>query len=117
MAGVPGCECDVLIASFLSGTARRVPDTEVEGEPEYEVEQIVEFDTPEHPNQYKVRWKGYQENDDSWEPIAHLENSPELLEKYHSQNNEKTIPRIVQRWIRNWKNLQGASIVLGGMYI
>ena len=92
------------------------PDPEViDGEPEYEVEEIIDFDTEEHPNQYKVRWKGYQENDDSWEPISNLENSPELLWRYHTDNSDKSIPAKVRKWIRNWRVLQGAAIILGGM--
>ena len=38
----------------------------------YEVEDIIAARKRNGNWEYKVRWKGYQEKDDTWEPMAHL---------------------------------------------
>jgi len=57
----------------------------IDGEPEWEVEQIV--NTRRHHNQlqYLVRWKGFSEAHDSWEPTAHI-HADHLIETYYRQN-------------------------------
>lgn len=60
------------------------PDTE---DPEYEVERIVDSDEVVQPDGerkrfYRVRWKGYEEDEDTWEPEENLENAVEEITKY-----------------------------------
>jgi hypothetical protein len=56
---------------------------EVEGEEEYEVEEIV--DSERHPNgwYYRVKWKGYGPESNTWEPKANLEHAEDILKKYY----------------------------------
>ena len=35
---------------------------------------------------YLVRWKGYGEGKDTWEPSKNLTNSPKALADFHEQN-------------------------------
>jgi len=63
------------------------PPELVEGEPEYEIEHIVDMRRFGYNKklQYKVHWKGYAKAHDSWEPLENI-HAPELLEEYHREN-------------------------------
>jgi hypothetical protein len=58
---------------------------EVEGEEEYEVEDII--DSEQRPNgwYYRVKWKGYGPKSNTWEPKANLEHAEDILKKYHQK--------------------------------
>jgi hypothetical protein len=62
-----------------------LPDI-IEGEPEFEVEQIVGSRRAgkKRTLQYKVRWKGYAPAHDSWEP-ANQVHAPELIKRYEAE--------------------------------
>src|SRR6266478_3076825 len=63
----------------------RPPPDLIEGEEEYEVEQIVAhrtFGRSKHL-QYLIKWKGYPESDNSWEPADQV-HAPDLVKHYHS---------------------------------
>jgi transposase InsO family protein len=51
-------------------------------EEQYEVERIINHRRRGRALQYLIRWKGYTPLDDTWEPEANLENSPDILERY-----------------------------------
>jgi hypothetical protein len=58
---------------------------EIEGEEEYEVEEIV--DSEWHPDRwyYRIKWKGYGPKSNTWEPKANLEHAEKILKKYHQK--------------------------------
>ena len=57
---------------------------QIDDEPEYEVENIL--DSRKYCNQYQylVKWKGYNVGYNSWKPAANLVYAPELINKFHS---------------------------------
>jgi Chromo (CHRromatin Organisation MOdifier) domain len=57
------------------------PPDLVEGEPEWEVEQILGDRTYRKKKQYLIRWKGYAPAHDSWEDESGI-HTPELIEAY-----------------------------------
>nr|XP_029514840.1 uncharacterized protein LOC115128846 isoform X2 [Oncorhynchus nerka] len=57
-------------------------DSEDEVEDVYEVERIIDMRTEEGEVLYRVRWKNYSSDDDTWEPEAHLEDCREVLLGY-----------------------------------
>jgi hypothetical protein len=61
------------------------PPTIREGEPEFEVEQIVGSRRVGRKKtlQYKVRWKGYAPSHDSWEPVGQI-HAPKLIKQYEA---------------------------------
>ncbi|KAL3055987.1 hypothetical protein OYC64_018649 [Pagothenia borchgrevinki] len=54
-------------------------EQEEEVEAQYEVEQIIDMRVEEGEMLYRVRWKNYCSDDDTWEPEAHLEDCHEVL--------------------------------------
>src|SRR5579863_10379609 len=65
------------------------PPDLMDGQPEWEVEKILQERTRRGKKQYLIRWKGYSEAHNSWEPKAYL-NAPELLQAFH-QHHKKVI--------------------------
>jgi hypothetical protein len=66
------------------------PDPElVDGEEEYEVEDILEHRIRKYGRstreEYKVLWKGYPKWEATWEPKAHLAHAPKVLRAYQQR--------------------------------
>uniref|UniRef100_A0A8D0CA49 M-phase phosphoprotein 8 n=1 Tax=Salvator merianae TaxID=96440 RepID=A0A8D0CA49_SALMN len=51
----------------------------------YEVEKILDVKTEDGKILYKVRWKGYSPDDDTWEPEEHLEDCKEVLLEFRKK--------------------------------
>ena len=59
----------------------------VDGEEEWEVEEILQSRYIGRGLYYLVKWKGYaEEKYNSWEPAKNLVNSPELVALFHAKN-------------------------------
>ncbi|XP_048454310.1 M-phase phosphoprotein 8 isoform X2 [Rhincodon typus] len=66
-------------------------DQESEAEEDvYEVERIVDMKVSEGQVLYRVHWKGYSSEDDTWEPEAHLEDCTEVLQVFKRKLTEKS---------------------------
>ena len=74
------------------------PEPELDGdEVVYEVESVVDsrrFGRSKNL-QYRIQWKGYGPDHDTWEPAENLEGSSELIEEFHIAN--PGAPRQVPR--------------------
>lgn len=51
--------------------------------PEYEVEQILDKRITNGKALYKIKWKGYPEDECTWEPEKNLTTCKEILRKYN----------------------------------
>ncbi len=60
------------------------PPDLIRGTEEYEVEHLVNHRRHRKSRtlQYFVKWKGYPESDNTWEPVQNI-HAPDLLKKYH----------------------------------
>jgi hypothetical protein len=66
------------------------PPIIVEGEEEWEVEEILDSRLFHRAPQYLVSWLGYDEN--TWQPASDVENSPDLVRRFHQKYPHKPGP-------------------------
>ena len=59
---------------------------EVEGAPEYEVEQVLDSRLKRGKLEYLVKWFGYTDDHNTWEPELNLTNSKEAINEFHKSN-------------------------------
>jgi len=67
--------------------------TDIEVEPdegEYEVEEILDRRVKGRQEEYLIKWKGYDDSENTWEPRKHLRNCPEKLHQFHQRNPGST---------------------------
>ncbi|QRW15575.1 Retrotransposable element Tf2 protein [Rhizoctonia solani] len=66
------------------------PITTEEGEEEYEVERIIDSKWKGRGKSrklwYLVKWKGYNEGSNSWEPIDNVDNAQEAIKEFHDEH-------------------------------
>jgi hypothetical protein len=78
-------------AGRISSTARALPSRvasttkKVQGDEYFNVEEILEWRQGEEGLEYLVKWAGYGEKHNSWEPAAHFEQCREILEQFHEE--------------------------------
>jgi hypothetical protein len=60
----------------------RPPPDMIEGEEQYEVKAIRSHQCNRRKLQYLIKWKGYPESDNTWEPVDNVQ-APLLIRKYH----------------------------------
>ncbi|XP_064167803.1 M-phase phosphoprotein 8 isoform X1 [Anguilla rostrata] len=74
-----------------TGAERSEPgDSEQDEEDVYEVESIIDMRTEMGEVLYRVRWKNYTSDDDTWEPEANLEDCREVLLAFRKKVAEST---------------------------
>ena len=75
----------------LNGNQNQEPTLElVEGQPEWEVEQILHVRRHRRQVQYLIRWKGFSEAHDSWEPATNV-HAEELVQEFYKKH-----PKAIQ---------------------
>ncbi|QRW17417.1 Retrotransposable element Tf2 protein [Rhizoctonia solani] len=65
------------------------PPETIEGEEEYEVEQIIDSKRQRGKWFYLIKWKGYSPEDNSWEPKEVLEHSQEEIQRFNKLRLKK----------------------------
>jgi hypothetical protein len=70
-----------------AGATLEPPEPElIRGAEEWEVEAILGHRKRGKKVQYLVHWKGFSHAEDTWEPVANLENAGQELKRYREQN-------------------------------
>ena len=69
----------------LENNFPKPPPDLIDGQPEWEVEQILGIRRWHNQLQYLIRWKGFSEAHDSWEPLTHINANP-LIEDFYRKN-------------------------------
>lgn len=70
------------------------PPIEIDNEQEWEVEDIIDSRLLRGKLQYRVKWKGYPDQDKVWYPDSNFHNSQDLTKKYHQRFPEKPKPKL-----------------------
>ena len=89
------------------------PSVEVEGEEEFEVAEVLDARMKRRKLEYLVRWKGYDDANNTWEPEDNLANAQELVQEFHDRH-----PQAPKRISSNvfaampWHNWQNFTIPL-----
>lgn len=68
------------------------PPVVVEGEEQYEVEEILSSRWNRNNLQYLVKWVDYGEEENSWEPAENVQNSAFAVSEYHRRYPEAASP-------------------------
>jgi len=92
----PIFHADKLTLHHEDGNPHRIqpppPPIVIGNEEEFEVDQILDIRRRGSSYQYKIRWKNYGPEDDTWEPIANLSNATGAILDFHRENPHKDIP-------------------------
>jgi hypothetical protein len=64
----------------------RPPPDLIDGQEEFEVQNVLRHRRKGKGLQYLVRWKNYSINEDTWEPERNLKNAEEVLEEYKKKH-------------------------------
>ncbi|GAA5907915.1 hypothetical protein JCM5296_006131 [Sporobolomyces johnsonii] len=79
------------------------PLTIVDGQPELEVEAILDSQTYHGALRYLVRWRGLSPREDSWEPADNLANAVDLVAQFHARYPNKPSQPAERRSARSSK--------------
>jgi len=75
---------------FPSQRAQPPPPIIIEGEPEYELEQIIDSRLHYRKRQYRAKWTGYPpEHDKVWYPYEDIENAGSAKQQFHQNYHRK----------------------------
>ncbi|KAF8747306.1 hypothetical protein RHS01_11335 [Rhizoctonia solani] len=69
----------------------RPPLVTVDREEEYEVEGITDMEKRDGKWFFRVKWKGYGSEENTWEPRENLRNAKEVLKKFEKEMKEKAL--------------------------
>ncbi|QRW24762.1 Retrotransposable element Tf2 protein [Rhizoctonia solani] len=67
------------------------PPVTVDGEEEYEVEGITDMEERNGKWFFRVKWKGYGSEENTWEPRENLKNAKKILEKFEKEMKKKAL--------------------------
>lgn len=83
----------------------------VDSEEEMEVQEILDSRLKNRKLQYLVRWKDMDPSEDSWEPLEHLKNAPEMVKEFHARHPEapRKINAVAFRSLP-WKTLENYTL-------
>ena len=80
----------------LNGSHNKEPAPElINGQPKWEVEQILRVRWYWHQVQYLIRWKGFSEAHDSWEPAANV-HTDKLIQEFYKRYPKAIRNTIIQ---------------------
>ena len=68
------------------------PAVQIDGNPEFEVETILDSRVRRQRVQYLVKWVGYSEAENTWEPARNVAHAKELLDDFHRTHPEAAQP-------------------------
>jgi len=77
---------------FLCRRNSPPPPIEINGEEQYEVEEILDSHIYRGRLQYRIHWLGHEPEGDTWEPAHHISNAELLVKQFHVTYPKKPGP-------------------------
>ena len=78
---------------------------QVNGDDEWEIEEILACKLVRGTLKYRVSWKGY-DPDPTWYPVWNFIGSPQKLQEFHScYPNEPGLPKYLNKWMEYWYSI------------
>ena len=72
----------IIHISLLKPTENLAVEQDLEYENKYEVEEILDYMKINSQPSYLIKWKGYDESENTWEPMKNL-NCQQKIEEFH----------------------------------
>ena len=73
----------------------------INDEIEYEVGEILDVRKEGRQFEYLIRWEGFDESEDTWEPFTKdLGHASEFIKEYYEANPDKIKPPNLQTWLK-----------------
>jgi hypothetical protein len=76
------------------------PEIEIDGNLEFEVEEIKDVRKRRGKEQYLVSWKGYDSSEDSWEPLENVQHCKGLMMEFKKRQPQKAKAMLKSRRIK-----------------
>jgi rubrerythrin len=91
-----------LLKPWINNDSQEFPDRHQDPPPaviindqeEFEAEAIIKKRTRYGKTQYLVKWKGYRDEDCTWEPEDNLQNAPDLIREFNQKSSRRV--QIIQ---------------------
>ena len=77
------------LPEFSHRTPPKPPPEIVNGQEEWEVEEILDYKIIGRTPKWLVKWKGYSEDDATWEPRRNLVNASEAIAQFEAKQKEE----------------------------
>lgn len=86
-----------ILRPYVAPTSIPIPRTIQRPEPTeanedtmtFEVDEIIAEETRRGKKWYLIRWTGYDESENSWEPASHLKDAKEALQEFRKRNRRR----------------------------
>lgn len=90
----------------LPGQVNKPEDpVEIAGDIEYEVEEVLAVQKQWNQLKYRVKWKGYEEEDLEWYAPSDLKGAPHKLKSFHLNYPKLPGPPArLEEWIKAWED-------------
>ena len=62
------------------------PPIVVDEEEEYEVEKVLDSHVQNKKFEYRIKWKGYPDSDNSWEPLENVKHAKKAIADFHKKH-------------------------------
>lgn len=77
--------------SIFHQTEQPPPPEQIDNSLEYQVEAILDSRIRRRKTQYLVKWLGYPDEDNTWEPEENLANAPQLVQDFKARKGRRTL--------------------------
>ena len=85
-------------ANKIEGRTQPPPLPEIiDGEPEYEVREVLDSRIVRGRLEYYVDWEGYTAEEWTWEPAENLSGAPDLTAEFHRRYPQRPSPKDIPR--------------------